>query len=149
MATRTQIMNALLLQLQLNMPAIPPASFVRRFADYNSISGSAAMPYLMLTRVSETYGPRSSIQLPPRRTMEVMIDIYVAAPNQASNIIPDDAVCTIMDQLDSAFAPPIGSQVLTLGGLVDHCYIVGKVMEVPGDLDGIGVIRVPVEIVIP
>ncbi len=146
MITRTQIMNALLAQLQ-SMGAI--ATFTRRFSEFTGLSPSAQMPYLMLTRPREMYPQRPAIGLPAKRTFKCMVDIYLAVVGQDPNTIPDDAVCTIMDQLDIALKPPTGKEVQTLGGIVDHCYIVGEVIEVPGDLDGIGMIRVEIEIVVP
>jgi len=37
----------------------------------------------------------------------------------------------------------------TLGGLVSNCYIDGKIMKDPGDLDGDGIAVIPVKILAP
>ncbi len=144
--TRNQIMDALLAQLEDNMPSIE--QFSRRFVEWASISDSAQMPYLMLTRPRETYPQRAITGLPPKRTFKCDVTIYIASGKDQS-VIPDELVCDIMDEIDVSMRPPIGQEVLTLGGLVDHCYVMGEIIEVPGDLDGIGLIMIPLEIVIP
>ena len=143
--TRNQIMNALKAILS-DMSSI--ATVTRRFSEFNSISGSAQMPYLMLSKPKEMYPVRAITGLPPKRTFMVDITIYISAGQDQSSV-PDEKVCDILDDLDLALKPPVGQEALTLGGLVDHCYINGEVICVPGDLDGIGLIMVPIEIVIP
>ena len=143
--TRNQIMNALLALFD-DMKTVTTVS--RRFKDMTQTSQSALMPYLALTRPKEIYPPRASIQLPPKRTWTCFAEIFLSV-GQNQSVIPDEAVCNIMDEIDAVIKPPVGKQVQTLGGLVDHCYIEGEVIEVPGDLDGIGFIRIPIKIVVP
>lgn len=37
----------------------------------------------------------------------------------------------------------------TLGGLVHHCYISGRVFKDPGDIDGEGMMVVPIKVLVP
>jgi hypothetical protein len=49
--------------------------------------------------------------------------------------------------VDAALKPgPAAGGRQTLGGLVSHCYIDGKIMKDPGDIDGDGVAVIPVKI---
>ncbi len=146
MITRNQIMDALMEVLEDNMPSI--VEFTRRFKDLPSIATSAQMPYLMLTKPREQYPARAITQLPAKRTFRADITIALSAGTD-QNGEPDRALCDILDQLDLALRPPVGSETLTLGGLVDHCYIEGDIICVPGDLDGIGMIQIPIVILVP
>jgi hypothetical protein len=144
--TRNQIMDALLTQLEDNMPLVK--TFTRRFSEYSSLSQSAQLPYLILTRARENYPQRAITGLPPKRNLKCEIFIYLSA-GQDQSAIPDETVCDIMDQVDTALRPPVGQEALTLGGIIDHCYIMGDVIQVPGDLDGTGLMIIPLEVVIP
>lgn len=145
--TRNQIMDALKDLLEDEMSGTIK-TFTRRYKEFTSTSMSAEMPILMICKPKESYPQRKITSLPPIRTWMVEIIINIST-GQAQNSIPDEMVCDILDLLDSALRPPTGSEVLTLGGLVDHCYIMGDIICVPGDLDGIGMIHVPLEIVLP
>lgn len=37
----------------------------------------------------------------------------------------------------------------TLGGIVHHCYIGGRIFKDPGDLDGQGMIVIPIKVLVP
>jgi hypothetical protein len=144
--TRNQIMDALKSQLSDNMTTVK--NFVRKYQEFSNTSLSAEMPLLMICKPKESYPQRAITGLPPKRTWTVEIIINISV-GQDQSVIPDETVCDIMDDLDNALRPPTGQDVLTLGGLVDHCYIMGDVVLIPGDLDGIGMIHVPLEIVVP
>ena len=45
--------------------------------------------------------------------------------------------------------PGFNDQRLTLGGLVHHCWISGKVFKEQGDLDGQALLVVPIAILVP
>jgi hypothetical protein len=52
-----------------------------------------------------------------------------------------------MDALDAALmASPVANNRQTLGGLVSHCRVDGAVLKDPGDLDGDGLLWVPLKI---
>jgi hypothetical protein len=55
----------------------------------------------------------------------------------------------ILDAVQALFPSGDPDQVQTLGGLVRHCFISGKVMKDAGDLDGQALIVVPIRILVP
>ncbi len=144
--SRNDIMDALLSLLESNMPSI--VTFTRKYKEFSNTSLSSEMPYLMLCKPREQYPARPIKSLPAKRSFTTEIIINISAGID-QNSIPDETVCDIMDELDLALRPTQGNQTQTLGGLVDHCYIEGDVICVPGDLDGLGMIHVPVTIMLP
>jgi hypothetical protein len=64
-----------------------------------------------------------------------------AVPARESNLI--------LDAVQALFPDDGPEQVQTLGGLVRHCFISGKVFKDPGDLDGQALIIVPIKILVP
>lgn len=52
----------------------------------------------------------------------------------------------LLDAVDAALAPNIVTRRQTLGGLVSHVWIDGKIMKDPGDIDGDGIAVIPVKI---
>jgi len=83
--------------------------------------------------------------LPSKTTLSVDLFIYIDASDR--NTIPASALNTIMDALDAALrASPMASNRQTLGGLVSHCRVDGAVLKDPGDLDGDGLLWVPLKI---
>ena len=145
MITRNQIMNALVKKLK-TMSTIKTVT--RKFSEFTSVPMSAQMPYMMVTRPKDLYPPLAISALPAKRTFNVMLDIWLSK-GQDQSVTPDELVCDIMDEIDLTLKPSAGQETQTLGGLVDYCNIIGTVIEVPGDLDGIGYISVPLEIVLP
>lgn len=122
-------------------------TFSRRFYMWDKVAG-ASMPMVMLTKGKENYPSRAAIGLPAKRTFSMELNIYFDyGKNQQE--IPDIYVNNIMDAVDTVLAPPAGQTVQTLGGLVDHCYIEGDALLVPGDLDGIGHLLIPLKAVLP
>ena len=86
----------------------------------------------------------------PKRTLDVKLFAYIDAHD--ATIIGAAALNTILDALDAALAPA-GSDILlgrqTLGGAAYRCAIEGKPLKDPGDLDGYGLLIVPIQIVLP
>lgn len=81
--------------------------------------------------------------LPAKTTLAVDLFIYIDSGDK--NTIPAIALNTILDALEAALRPANGSRQ-TLGGLVSHCRIDGAVLKDPGDLDGDGLLWVPLKI---
>lgn len=85
----------------------------------------------------------------PKRVMMVRLFIYTNAKDPT--VIGADQLDDISDGLDAAFAAardPLTGRA-TLGGLCHQCRIDGDVLREPGDLDGDGMLIVPVRIVLP
>ncbi len=86
----------------------------------------------------------------PRRTVPFRLYVYTGDPDQVSSDTPEQD--SIMDALDLAMRPtggdvPTGRN--TLGGAAYNCQIRGSVLKVPGDLDGDGMIVVPILVTLP
>ena len=85
-----------------------------------------------------------------RRTIEVRLFVYTDASSLVSP--PASQLNTIADALDAALAPkaadiPLGRN--TLGGAAYWARIEGSTLKAPGDLDGDGILVVPVKITLP
>ena len=85
-----------------------------------------------------------------KRSLDVRLFVYVDARDPAA--LGAAQLNMIMDALDTALAPS-GADLalgrLTLGGAAYRCTIEGKPMKDPGDLDGDGILVVPIRIVLP
>ena len=66
-------------------------------------------------------------------------------PLSSSDSHLDSDINSVLDAIDAALAPS-GEARQTLGGLVSHCRVDGTVMRDPGDLDGDGMVIVPISI---
>lgn len=145
--TREEIFTALFTLLK-GIKGVKTCS--RRFTTFDNISQSSMMPYLILCTPKETYPQRAISALPAKRTFQSEIIVWFATgQNQDKNYFPDTFINNFMDSLDEILAPIPPRDTQTLGGLVDHCYIKGDITRVPGDLDGLGMIHIPLEIVVP
>jgi hypothetical protein len=79
--------------------------------------------------------------------VEMNVDLYIyTAPGMDSGVTPISVLNPLIDAIDAALAPNRVTRRQTLGGLVSHCYIDGKIMKDPGDLDGDGIAVIPVKI---
>ena len=86
--------------------------------------------------------------LPSKTTLSASWLIYhnlgkdpAATPATETNLI--------LDAVQALFPSGDPDQVQTLGGLVHHCFISGKVFKDSGDLDGQALIIVPIKILVP
>jgi hypothetical protein len=101
-------------------------------------------PALFVTEHREQPNYQSEA-LPTKTTLSVDLFIYIDASDR--NTIPAAALNTMMDALEAALKPqPSDNNRQTLGGLVSHCRIDGAVLKDPGDLDGDGLLWVPLKI---
>ncbi len=121
----------------------------RRFRFWDEVSAEQK-PALFLQDYAEDH-TRNSALVPARRVIVCECTIYISEGlNQSST--PIDLLNTLVDLID-----PVSGGVLkpdnipsarqTLGGLVYDCYIEGKVIKVPGDLDGQGMAQIPIKII--
>jgi len=80
--------------------------------------------------------------------VEMNVELYVyTAPGMDSGVTPISILNPLIDAIDAALRPgPASNGRQTLGGLVSHCYIDGKVMKDPGDIDGDGIAVIPIKI---
>lgn len=125
------------------------AAFVttsRRLKLWSSLS-AGEKPALFLVERGETY-TRASEAVPETVTLQLELFIYTDA-GQDQSAVPASSLNALLDALDSALSPDALSGKQTLGGLVSHCWIEGRVMKDAGDLDGQGVAVVPIRILVP
>ena len=104
-------------------------------------------PALFLVERGDNY-VRGSEAVPEAVTMELSIYIYTNA-GQDQSVTPASILNPLIDAVDTALAPSALTGLQTLGGLVSHCWIEGKILKDPGDLDGDGVAVIPVKILVP
>jgi hypothetical protein len=79
--------------------------------------------------------------------MEMNVDLFIyTKPGLDSGVTPISILNPLLDAIDAALAPNPVTHRQTLGGLVSHVWIDGKIMKDPGDLDGDGVAVIPLKI---
>ena len=79
--------------------------------------------------------------------VEMNVELYVyTAPGMDSGITPVSIMNPLLDAIDAALATGRVNGKQTLGGLVSHVWIDGKVMKDPGDIDGDGLAMIPIKI---
>lgn len=81
--------------------------------------------------------------LPLRWTLNVRLFVYAQGDGSSSNT-PSSALNPLIDAIEAAIAPPSGQTRQTLGGLVEHCWIEGKVEIFEGVLGNQAVAIIPV-----
>jgi len=122
------------------------ATASRRLKLWSSMP-SSEKPALFLVERGDNY-VRASEAVPEAVTMQLEIYIYTEAGKDQS-IVPASVLNPLIDAVDTALAPSPLTGLQTLGGLVSHCWIEGKIMKDAGDLDGDGVAVIPVKILVP
>ena len=123
----------------------PPA---RRLKLWSDVPPAMRPACFLFEGGTETYADTATD--PAKRSLSLRLFIYIDAhdPGTVGAIQLND----IMDALDVALAPAGADLTLgrcTLGGAAYRCAIDGKPMKDPGDLDGDGLLLVPITIVLP
>ncbi len=146
MSIREQAVGALLRRVTTAYAWASPPS--RRLKLWSDVPASMRPACFLFEGGAETY--ENSTAGASKRSLQLRLFIYVDAHDPAT--IGAAALNTIMDALDQALAPtgsdlPLGR--LTLGGVAYRASIDGKPLKDPGDLDGDGLLVVPITIVLP
>ncbi|HLI20183.1 MAG TPA: hypothetical protein VKV32_03635 [Stellaceae bacterium] len=115
----------------------------RRLRHWSDV-GAAEQPALFQIQKSEAAEERAS--LPPKWRAAVDLYIYAQAPDEVTP--PATIVNPLLDAIEAALAPDPFTNVQSLGGLVSHCWIAGKIMTDEGVLGGQAVAIVPIEILV-
>lgn len=112
-------------------------------------------PALFQVEHAETYSRQSETLR--KRDIRATLFIYTDASDKTVDGIIE--LNTILDELDAALDPSgadqfsRGRQTLAAQNngvpLVQHCFIDGEVIKDPGDLDGAGLLVVPIRILVP
>lgn len=124
----------------------------RRFRMWDDVQGSQK-PALFLTEGKEHH-MRGDLRTPAIRT--IMYDAYIFindGMNKAAQLTPITTINNILDSIDpitdGVLVPDMVSQKQTLGNLVYDCYIEGEIVKVPGDINGQGVLIIPIKVIMP
>jgi hypothetical protein len=139
--TREPIYAALFATLSTAAPFVASSRRLRHWSDV----GPAEQPSLFVVQKSETVQRRKG--LPPKWTLAVDLFVYARAPDEVTSAAT--VLNPLIDAIESALAPPSPTATQTLGGLVEHAWIAGKVETDEGVLGGQAVAIVPIEILVP
>jgi hypothetical protein len=118
----------------------------RRLKLWSDVAG-ADQPALFITEHGENIAYASE-SLPGKTTLNVDLFVYISA-GRDPDCVPSADLNTALDAIAVCLAaePSLGRQ--SLGGLVTHCRIEGRIVKDPGDLDGQGLALIPVKILAP
>ncbi len=130
---------------KMNLPSFGPIVWTsRRLRMWADVPGKPAM---CQTSFFETIS--KDHRLPYKNLLEAEWWFYFDTAT-GEDAIPDNVTNDIVDAAQLAIlvgADPEGRQ--TLGGLVYDCWIEGQVLKVPGDIDGQGLVTIPIKILVP
>lgn len=111
----------------------------------------AAQPAMFLHDGPNDTPPHNAMVF-PKPILEPEIWIYSKA-GENPDLAPSIALNNILDAIDTALAPKTGPDIaiqqLSLGGLVQHCWIEGRTLIAPGDKNGQAIAIVPLKILVP
>jgi hypothetical protein len=146
MSTREDVFNALFALAQgltWGAPSRGLAFSARRVKLWDDLPAQPALCQAEQDEmVAETTG------LPSKTTYSASWLIYHAA-GKDPGAIPATETNLILDAVQAMFPSGDPDRVQTLGGLVHHCFITGKVFKDSGDIDGQALIIVPIRILVP
>lgn len=100
-------------------------------------------PALFMTCHGESPTYRAE-NVPAYNKLSVRLFVYLDASDE--NTIGDTDISIILDSIDAALSPGPGEQRQTLGNLVSHCRVDGEILRDPGDIDGDGMIIIPISV---
>ena len=138
--TREPIYAALFALIQSAAPFVTTSRRLRHWSDV----AAAEQPALFMIQKSETAEERRPLPIKWR----ARVDLYLYAQAGGELTAPASVVNPLLDALEAALAPDPVSHVQTLGGLVQHCWIAGKIETDEGVLGGQTVAIVPIELLV-
>lgn len=122
--------------------------FGRRLEHWSKVS---SFPALFLRDADNDYPERNQNVL-PKPDLEPEIWVYSSA-GENPNFAPSITLNNLLDAIDAVLKPTTPrdrmTQRLTLGDLVQHCWIQGRVGYDPGDIDYIAKAIIPLKILAP
>jgi hypothetical protein len=89
--------------------------------------------------------------LPPKWQLDLDLYLYVHAGDDPGSV-PTTVLNPLIDAIEAALAPDNvrdGQNVLTLGGLVSHCWISGQIQTDEGALGAQSIAIIPISILVP
>lgn len=158
--TREQIATALLnllltasfVTLGSQGQAIGFVTSGRRFRTWEDVNGSQ-QPAIFLTEPKEHHA-RQELITPAVRVITYDAFVYINdGANKAATVTAVTSLNNILDAIDpitgGVLKPSPLSDRQTLGNIVYDCWIEGEVVKVPGDLNGQGVMVIPIKVILP
>lgn len=122
-------------------------TFGRRLKLWTAVDASDK-PALFLTNYDEEHD-RSFITGPDKASMKFALVVYddVSDPSY----IPSQRMNGLLDAVDTVFRNATNKQteLMTLGDIVQHCWIEGEAKVSPGDLDNQSVAVYPIRVLVP
>lgn len=118
---------------------VPPS---RRLKLWGDVPPSSKPCCFLFEGGVETYEWQQSVV--PKRVIEVRLFVYIDTKDP--HTIGASKLNEIMDAIDVALAPSPGSTQTNLAGTASWARISGNPMKDPGDIDGDGIMIVPVKI---
>lgn len=103
-------------------------------------------PALFLRHVGDEFPPRPTGLL--SRTM-IECEAWIYAKSADPDSAPEVVMNGLLDKIETALKPGPAQEAQTLGGLVTHCWIEGRIEIHPGDLDGQAIAVVPIRMLVP
>lgn len=116
----------------------------RRLKHWSDLS-PAEKPALMVIQKAET--AKRIHGMPAKWTLEIDVYVYCLAPDDYTSA--SEILNPLVDGIETALAPSPVEETQTLGGLVDHCWIEGKIQTDEGALGGEAVCILPVFVLVP
>lgn len=136
---REPILAALFAKLS-GVPGVATASrVVRHFSDVAPIE----QPALFLSPAFQD--AQRSRGLPTKWTIRVDVYLYI---NRLTSEIPDTVMNGILDAIEAALTPPQAAEVMTLGGLCEHCWIEGSISIDVGAMGNQILCEIPIHILV-
>jgi hypothetical protein len=139
---REPIYAALFKLLQtITIEGMATPAFSRRFQHWENVD-VVACPVVY----QQQYEENAQQQNMGLTSWENVVNVWVYFDASNPSAIPDQTYNNIMDALERALTPPPPQRKQTLGGLVTHAWIDGKVLYSDGAQDGKAVFIIPVKI---
>lgn len=145
MATREEISTAL---FDLIKTAYAFKVSSRRVKDFTNVR-SSDQPAFYLMEFPERHERMSELH-PARRIFQYEAWIFIST-GLDPNTTPISTINNLIDLIDPVVGgvlkpqPTSGKQ--TLDGRVYDCYIEGEIAKSPGDLDGTGIVCIPIKVI--
>lgn len=148
-ATRSQVFTALFDFLQTLPP--PPGSSSWKTISQTEVGPddipAANQPALILCRGPQNFSQRAYGVT--KLQWRCFFLIYFRTDNlKTVTKYPDQITDPILDSIEQLFQPPLNNQALTLGGIVQNCWLDGMAVADPGIVDNQAIVFVPVSIVV-
>ena len=106
-----------------------------------------AQPALFVRHVGDEVMPRAT-RIPGKLVIEAEAWVY-SKGGADPDVAPETSLNALLDSIEAAIQPAAAQEVQTLGGLVTHCWIEGKIELHPGDIGGQAIAVVPIRMLVP